>query len=267
MFVIAGVDGTGDYNDAEYARSFRNSYVKQFCSKVIAPNSSLYRRGPTAEGGATGGLGEAAAEHVAAYVNAAQKKGVRPGVFLTGFSRGGAAVIHAAKLLNRRKIMVDALFLFDAVERAIGTDVDEIPVNVRTVYHAMRSRTAESREIFGNCGTRYFKSTTTYHAKWFHCTHGAVGGTPWTAAGSDGKIYEGETNISRGMMILLPVPAGVLSRAAYEQNMRTKVTLEQERAGSAKVLEWMQAHFIREKDLLLGRQRLGDMARPGQAVG
>lgn len=267
MYVIAGVDGTGDFNDAEYTRHFRSSFVKRFTGEALAPNSGFYTRGPSIEGGATGGLGEKAAEHVAGFVKGAASKGSQPGVFITGFSRGGAAAIHAAKILAGRKIIVDALFLFDAVDRAVGVDVDEIPVNVRTVYHAMRSRSAESREFFGNCGTRYRKSTTAYHAKWFHCTHGAVGGTPWTQAGSDGKIYEGDSTISIGMMILLPVSVGMIARTSYERDSRTRVTLEQERAGSAKVYEWMKANFDRERDILAGRQRLGTLGPNGKAVG
>jgi hypothetical protein len=264
MFAIAGIDGTGDYTEAEYARRFRSSFVRQLTSGHEAPNVGRYSRGPTVEGASTAGKGEAAAKFITEAVEAGLRRGQRLGVFLTGFSRGGGAAIHAARMLAQRRILVDALFLFDAVDRAIGLDVDEIPNNVRTVYHAMRSKSAESREFFGNCGTRFHKTTTAYHSKWFHCTHGAIGGTPWTAAGSDGSIYEGDSFVSHGMLILLPMPVALVARTVYENNSRTRVTLAQEQAGSAQVLEWMRANFDFEKDKVVLRQRL-EGASPGGA--
>lgn len=261
MYVIAGIDGTGDYNDAEYNRHFRNSFVKGFVARAEPPNFGHYQRGPSIEGASTKPKGDEAARQLIQALASMSRNGSKVGVFLTGFSRGGASAIWAAKVLAERKIQVDALFLFDAVDRAIGLDVDEIPTNVRSVYHARRASAAQSRELFGNCGVRYHKGSTVYHSKWFHCTHGAVGGTPWTSAGSDGNIYESESERSLGMMILLPVsmPLSALARLQHNAN-KTKVTLEQEKAGSAKVLDWMSGHFEAEKHKALLRNKHRDVA-------
>ncbi|MCY0095184.1 hypothetical protein [Hoeflea ulvae] len=266
MYVIAGIDGTGAYNDAEYSRHFRNSYVKQFSSNVGPPSFGHYQRGPSMEGASTKPRGEEAARQLVQALAPMQRKGAKVGVFLTGFSRGGAAAIWAARVLADSKITVDAMFLFDAVDRAVGLDVDAVSPNVRSVYHARRSTSAESREFFGNCGVRYHKGSTVYHSKWFHCTHGAVGGTPWTSAGSDGKIYEGNTTISHGMMILLPMPLSVLARSQHHAN-KTKVTLEQEKSGSAKVFDWMSGHFEAEKQKAMLRNKYRDVAADRSNVG
>ena len=165
MFFVAGVDGTGDFDDAEYAKYFTSSYVKEMTSAALAPYGSFYRRGPTFDGATTGGRGKEVAEKVSEYLNAAKSGSQRPGVFLTGFSRGGAAVIHAAQILAERRIPVDALFLFDAVDRAIGVNAETIPRNVGSVHHAIRSNKASSRGTFSNTGTKYYSQYTRYNSK------------------------------------------------------------------------------------------------------
>jgi hypothetical protein len=258
MYIFAGIDGTGESNDAEYARSFRNSFVKGFTSGLQPPNVGQYQRGPTTEGSSTEPKGASAAKFVADSLKSNQFKGKQPGVFLTGFSRGGASAIHACKVLAENKISVDALFLFDAVDRAVGIDADEIPTNVRIVHHATRGPNTDSRGVFGNCGLRYFPSHTTYNIKSFYCTHGAMGGTPWTQAGWDGKIYEDHVPVSKGMIILLGAATGTLPAAAsYVRSLRTNVTIEQERAGSAAVHAWMTKNLGDEIARVKSRQATG----------
>ena len=99
-----------------------------------------------------------------------------------------------------------------------------------TMRYAARRRI--SRGVFGNCGLRYFSAHTAYNLKSFYCTHGAMGGTPWSEAGWDGKIYEDHAPVSKGMIILLGAASGQLpAAAAYVRSLRTNVTLEQESAG------------------------------------
>ncbi|TVP75148.1 MAG: hypothetical protein EA352_08930 [Gemmatimonadales bacterium] len=59
-------------------------------------------------------------------------------VFLAGFGQGGAAAIQAAWDLGDRGIPVEALFLFDAVERADARQFrsSTIPASVKACYHA-----------------------------------------------------------------------------------------------------------------------------------
>ncbi len=97
---------------------------------------------------------------------------------LIGYSRGGAAVIHAAQLL-KDKVQVDAMFLFDAVDRSLGVETERIPSNVQVVRHARRDPWSLSRLYFGNCGTDCDDSKTDYQEAFFRCTHGGLGGTPW----------------------------------------------------------------------------------------
>jgi hypothetical protein len=246
MYIMAGIDGTGDFNDASYERKFRNSFVKIFVEDCRPPNSGYYQRGPSMEGSSTEPRGNKAAEFLAFSVDYANKLGKPLGVFLAGFSRGGASAIHACQQLKKRGVTVDALFLFDAVDRAYGVSADKIPRNVRSVYHARRDGAADSRGIFGNCGLeREDPSYTAYEEAPFHCTHGAMGGTPWTEAGWDGKIYEDHLPISKGMIILLGLPMLPVA-LTYVATLRTKVTLAQESAGSAAVFVWMKERLETE---------------------
>jgi hypothetical protein len=138
---------------------------------------------------------------------------------LIGYSRGGAAVIHAAQLL-KEKAQVDAMFLFDAVDRSLGVETDRIPSNVRLVRHARRDPWSRSRLYFGNCGTQWDKSRTDYETAVFRCTHGALGGTPW--ARPDDRTDDD---------------------FVHENRVRTGVTFAQDAAGAELVWKWMQQHF------------------------
>ena len=55
---------------------------------------------------------------------------------LSGYSCGGAAVIAAARWLQRLGLIVDALFLFDAVDRSLPVDGYIISSNVKQACHA-----------------------------------------------------------------------------------------------------------------------------------
>jgi hypothetical protein len=113
-----------------------------FCDQMRKKFHGWYHRGPTLAGRET--------YTIANIVYGAIKKygllGKEP-LFLAGHSRGGAAVIYVAWQLKKSGHSVDALFLFDAVERSAtgenvpllgGTNIQLIPRNVKVTYHARR---------------------------------------------------------------------------------------------------------------------------------
>jgi pimeloyl-ACP methyl ester carboxylesterase len=133
----------------------------------------LYRRGPDAVGASL-----VIPDKLAALVRHLWNQGDRQ-IFMAGFSRGGAIVINTASLLNDLKspIEVEALFLFDAVDRLFFLKAQRIPENVRHCYHAIRAKAAGSREQFGNCGMKLESQNTVLLEKSdFYTTHGGMGG-------------------------------------------------------------------------------------------
>ncbi len=146
-------------------------------------------------------------------------------VFLVGHSRGAAIVINAARIMQRRGIPVEAMFLFDAVARNLDLDADEIPANVRFCYHAMRDPLGNSRGSFGNCGTTAAGGVTFRHDI-FMTTHGGMGGTPWGRTNPNDMTTFGT--------ITEHDPGGV-----------TILTPEMEAAGMRAVENWMWPHLRR----------------------
>lgn len=127
------VDGTGPASREEYDREMANG----FCRRLQDQAGGRYWRGPTVLGHETVGIAE---EVVAAVLEARQGPRAAEALFLAGHSRGGAAVIFAAQELRRHKVAVEAMFLYDAVDRTFNNrrDADVVPGNVRLCYHAMR---------------------------------------------------------------------------------------------------------------------------------
>jgi len=123
-----------------------------------------------------------------------RRAGVDEPILLVGYSRGAAGVIAIAQWLQRDKIDVEAMILFDCVSRhlRLGSPVqivpmsaDTIPTSVRYAAHFMRSPASGSRSSFGNAGT-IANEPTVYRQVMFVCTHGGMGGTPW-------PVPEGQT--------------------------------------------------------------------------
>jgi pimeloyl-ACP methyl ester carboxylesterase len=133
MFIV---DGTGEDSDELYEKSMAGG----FCKQLEKHCRGLYWRGPTLLGTEVPALAAEVTEAVLAWKRIA-RKGSK--LFLAGHSRGGAAVIYAAQDLRERGIDVDAMFLFDAVDRVFDwrrplRKADEIPGNVRHCVHALR---------------------------------------------------------------------------------------------------------------------------------
>lgn len=215
--IIAGVDGTGDANDATYRADMANSYVNVLVRRALARGAKgAYHRGPTLLGNETGPLGAWAQNIIRNNLTGVSD----PKIVLTGYSRGGASAITAAQLLALRGISVDVLVLFDAVDRSVTAMADTIPPNVKKVFHARRSLRALSRVYFGNCGTSSIPFVTSYTQEHFLCTHGGVGGCPWWNSPSR--------------------PATVrLSDIISEDGIPTAVTYQQDLAGAATTWTWM----------------------------
>ena len=225
--IFAAVDGTGADDNAEYAAAMANSFVNNVYHRCRASGTDkYYHRGPTLLGMETGPQGAAAARFVV------QRRGnvTDPKVVLSGYSRGGAAVITAAQILGVQGITVDVLVLFDAVDRSITAMAGIIPPNVSTVYHVRRSPWAMSRPYFGNCGTSCVPLVTTYSESFFNATHGGVGGCPWW--NQPGRAA-----------------TTLLSDRIYEDGVPTRVTYEQDLDGSRAAWNWV-APFLSTEGIL-----------------
>lgn len=241
--IYGGVDGTGVYDDVQYSSDFQNSFVQQIFREWDSA-ARYYRRGPSTDGFSTKSLADKTYQEV--YSAYSHKIGRTKRIFLAGYSRGGASVIRTCELLAKHNIPVDGLFLFDAVDRTNTLSADIIPDNVRICFHARRDPKSMSRTYsFGNCGTRFNAKKTAYREKFFFCTHGGMGGTPWTYADPDGVINEAEKTplnnrlvdrVARATPWTLPT---VIAHDTYRKASRTRITLEQDKIGSRQVQVWM----------------------------
>lgn len=180
MPIVVGIDGTGsDVNpgtarDARYDVAFADSFVRRIAGSGGA--NKRYFRGPVMLGG---GLVEAVNQGYQ-FVLERRRSAPNETVLLTGYSRGAAGAVVIAKKLKRQNIPVAGLLLFDCVDRHLFIDADVIPNNVGEVMHVIRDPRSSSRESFSNDGMRYSPPTKFANAYMFLCTHGGMGGTPWT---------------------------------------------------------------------------------------
>lgn len=176
MAIVVGIDGSGSETlpgkerDTRYDEYFKNSFVSRICK---GSGNKHYIRGPVKFGG---GILEAVFEGES-FIRSRRKD--REPILLTGFSRGAAGVVALARRLKRDNIRVNAMMLFDCVDRAGDIDAEFIPSNVGTVMHVVRDPRGSSRESFDNDGLKT-EPRVSYEGPFpFMCTHGAMGGTPW----------------------------------------------------------------------------------------
>jgi hypothetical protein len=148
------VDGTGDSDPETYDKTMKDGFCRLMDDKY---KGTKYVRGPSILGYETLDIAKDVYRHIIA--NPMLKS--QP-LFLAGHSRGGAAVIFAAQLLNdaydvngqdryvddrldRSASFVDGMFLFDAVDRTtFHWNVQKIPRNVGVACHARRERSIDS---------------------------------------------------------------------------------------------------------------------------
>ena len=255
--ILGAINGTGTDGE-QYKKNFENSHVKKI-SESGKFNSSYYARGPLWHGESTQSRANLAAMQVKTQYEFQMRmhkiseehktdKGStlynpKPIIYLTGYSRGAAAVIDVCNQLKSADIPVYCLMLFDAVDRSSLSNVDVIPDNVKFAFHARRDPKAQSRESFSNCGTRAAPGVT-YKEKYFFCTHGGVGGTPWTkeTAGSGEYIFEIPEEAKYSTPIAYGISPVIGSAARYIVKVHgdTKVTVEQDGKGSDESWNWMQ---------------------------
>lgn len=253
MDLYLGIDGTGPSNNDEYRRDFANSYVRKIWSGWGANNGG-YLRGPGLLGGETMSLVDSGTQWLTDKVKALSSSKTPYRIFLSGYSRGGAAATETAFRLNRQGIKVHCLILFDAVDRSNLGNADVVPSNVTLCFHARRDPAAGSREGFGNCATRAAQGVA-YSEKYFFGTHGAIGGTPWTFAGASGKIEELTSSnkiaaVALGTL-LGGAAGGTAARSAANKQDFTNVTLAQEKAAAVAVWEWMSGNLTLAKSLAM----------------
>ena len=148
--MIYVVDGTGPFFDVDYAVSMAGSH----CAVVHQLNKSnaFYHRGPDLGSAikTTGGIADRVFQQVMreefppALIPAGARQRPKSSIFLVGHSRGGAALVRVAQMLDEKGVAVEAMFLFDAVDRALFMkSVETVPKNVRRCFHAIRNEGAE----------------------------------------------------------------------------------------------------------------------------
>lgn len=187
MIYLGAVDGTHDKPDEQYKKDFANSFVRRLANMKGSGSlwtDAFYHRGPYNFGMDTA----AYADIVYKDLVKVWKTGEAKAIFLTGYSRGGAAVIEIAKWLKEREnIPVECLILFDPVDRSttVGSNLynTPIPSTVKRVIYAQRDvhRTL-SRISFGNCGLTKENPALSLTPQKFFATHGGLGGVPWDKA-------------------------------------------------------------------------------------
>ena len=225
MPILVGIDGTGGGSaptsgrEATYDIEMANSFVHRLCT---GQQRAKYIRGPVTLGG---GL-LAAIEMGVQFVVTQRKLAPREPVLLTGYSRGATGVVCIAKRLKNLNIRVQALMLFDCVDRHIAVDAHSIPNNVDYLAHVMRDPKAKSRLSFGNDGLAYSHPTKLSFCKHYMCTHGGMGGVPWKPP--QGKTMNDYVDEGVGEALMTPVPNMIY-------NYHTNVTFAQDEAVSKQI--------------------------------
>jgi hypothetical protein len=202
MPILVGIDGSdyhvlpGKSREVSYDVEFKNSFVSRLC-KTEPTTNTQYFRGPVVLGGTL----ESTVMDGHIFIHNRQEAGVNEPILLTGYSRGATAAINIAKVLNRQKLDVIAMLLFDCVDRA-GANPDPIPNNVKNVLHVMRTPESGSRGSFGHAGTEWAPPTV-YQSMGFTCTHAAMGGVPYTVPPGQSQnefieegFPDGKTNVT-----------------------------------------------------------------------
>lgn len=236
-YFIGIVDGTGCWNDEQYAREMKASFCRQLFEAVeaesyrnemvdglsieIAGTVAAYIRGPSTDGYFI----EKRARIIVEQVVAAKA----PRVFLAGYSRGGSVVVIAARMLAERGIGVQALFLFDPVARHGSASSDVIPGNVGAAYTARRTIGAPQmdkydrtvlgitlenpvRNWFGTTATQFESTGTRDRSTVELGSHGALGGVGWPGVSEDIPCQEAVARFFNQALREEQLPAKLVSR-------------------------------------------------------
>ena len=241
MDIFLGIDGSGAFGNAAYAKDFKDSFVTRLSHKGPFMKRH-YLRGPSMTGVETMSIVVTGDAWLTGQIADCKRHKVPYRIFMSGYSRGGAAVTEIAFRLKNRGEKVHTLLLFDAVDQSVLTNADVVPANVANCFHAMRDPAAGSREFFGNCATKAAAGVNFKKAKFF-CTHGAMGGTPWTTVGKTGKIEEmtdGEKAATlAGVGLTIDIRKLQDTKKQADVHDFTNVTLEKETSGGEATWKWM----------------------------
>jgi hypothetical protein len=229
--VFAGIDGTGEYSNEKYKKTFENSFINQLSRMThLWQGGAYYHRGPWWLGTDMPRLVLMAYGYVLKQI----ASGKADRVFLAGYSRGGAGVIQVASMLRAVGQTVDCLILFDPVDRSlIGSwhnpwAYTPIYDNVRQVLYAQRDPAAGSRESFGNCGQQRYGATYRDRKRQFFCTHAGVGGTPWWT-----YVDPATTKLTDLIDEGQPRPIDGMTNCTYQRDL----------SGSQEVWSWMWGYI------------------------
>ena len=168
MIVLVGIEGAGGN-----ANNPGTGYAGSFIHHLVTSWSGTAEYIPGPSSNPKGVMHTA----VMAMQRAVQlhKMHKADGLILAGYSRGGAAAIVAAQLMEKAGIAVDYMALFDAIERDPSVDSDKIGANVLAAVHARRAPAADSRPLWGNCGTQAHNNLLICN---FIVTHWGASGVP-----------------------------------------------------------------------------------------
>lgn len=185
MIILGAIDGTSSEKDEQYQKTFADSFVKRLANmKGSLWSDSFYHRGPYTSGKETAKIAETIYKELVKKWRTGEAKAI----FLTGYSRGAAAVIEIAMWLRDiENIPVECLILFDPVDRTwtLGKLFSDTPIvsTVKQVIHMQRDiNKTNSRLSFGACGLVKERSSQLDSFQRFFATHGGLGGVPWVRA-------------------------------------------------------------------------------------
>jgi nucleoid-associated protein YgaU len=215
---IEGAEGNAQDPNSGYAGSFIHHLVKSWAGRGAAE----YIPGPSSDPKGTLPTAVVAMQRAVLL----HKTNQADGLILAGYSRGGAAAIVAAQLLDKAGITVDYLALFDAIERDRSIDASEIGANVLFAVHAKRASSANSRPLWGTCGTRARNNLLNCD---FHVTHWGASGVPLHEGiplGVNPTDFVTETDFVRG------------------NERQTQVTWQQEITNSTALKNFMHQHML-----------------------
>jgi hypothetical protein len=164
LIAIEGAAGNARKPGSPYQGSFIDQIEKNW------PGPSHYNWGPMKFTGAIENVAKNCLSKLQGMYSSQTK-----GICLVGYSRGGAAAIRLAQLLDEQGIQVDCLGLIDAVNMDPAQPTLWIPGNVQLTAHAMRDPAGDSKTMWGNCGT---SGPNTFHSARIMVTHWGASGVP-----------------------------------------------------------------------------------------
>ncbi len=164
---------------------YYGSFVHKIFEKWPHSKTRFYIPGPDPMAPATV---EAAAQIAASQAVVYAKAFKAKGIFIVGYSLGGASAIRAARKLKDMGMQVDCLALFDAIDPHFMAKT--VPDNIVHGMHGYRSRDSDSRPLWPKAGwfgriKRFEVKITHWGASGVLITQGLAGQMPQGSKPSD----------------------------------------------------------------------------------